>query len=374
MKKAVVSVTNDLVTDQRVQRTIAVMQDMGFHVTFVGRKLPGSLPANLGCKTRRFRLWFYRGFLFYASYNLRLFVFLLSRPYDLYLANDLDTLLPNFLVARLRGRPLVYDAHEYFTGVPEIQHRPLVKWVWTTLEAWIFPRLKWVVTVNESIAGLYENQYGIRPKVVRNISDSRLPGPVKNRRELGLPESAFILINQGAGINVERGMEEAVTALPLLDNKIHLLLVGKGDVLVALKEKVRQLDLTERVHFIPPKPYLEMLQYTLNADCGLSLDKPLSPNYRYSLPNKIFDYIKCSKPVVVSRVKEVSGLVRQYAIGEICSEVTPREIATCVNQVIEKGQASYAAGLKRAAEENNWERESEVWSELFLSVTHSVQR
>lgn len=374
MKKAVVSVTNDLVTDQRVQRTISVLQSKGYAVTFVGRRLPGSLPVNMSCKTRRFNLWFKNGFLFYATYNLRLFIFLLFRSYDLYLSNDLDTLLPNFLISRLRRKPLIYDAHEYFTGVPEIQHRPLVKWVWTSLEKTIFPQLKYVVTVNESIAALYDKEYGKRPLVVRNISDSRLPESVKSREELGLPNSGFIVINQGAGINVDRGMEEMVQAMKQLPDDFHLLLVGKGDVVDALKKMVTSLNLDKRVIFIPPRPYMEMLQYTLNADCGLSLDKPLSPNYQYSLPNKVFDYVKSGIPVLGSNVVEVSGLINKYGFGEVCESVDPESIAKELREIRNKGKDFYIRGIQKAASENNWESERAVWEGLLDELDQSLHR
>ncbi len=365
MKKAVVTVTNDLVTDQRVMRTIGVLRDLGFEPTFVGRQLPQSLPFEKPYPSHRFRLWFNKGFLFYANYNLRLFFFLLFRRYDLYLSNDLDSLLPNFLISKLKRKPLVYDSHEYFTGVPEIQHRPVVKAVWTRLEKWIFPKLKDVITVNDSIAELYRQEYGKDVKVVRNISDSSLPEKVKTREDLGLPKDAFILINQGAGINVDRGMEEALETLKLLPPRVVLLIVGNGDALPGLKKMAEELMLSGRVIFKPKQPYLEMLQYTLNSDCGLSLDKPLSPNYRFSLPNKVFDYIKCGLPLVVSDVVEVQKVVRKYQLGEVISDHQPQNIASAIRVVMEKGKTFYSTNLLKAAAENNWEREQEVWKQVF---------
>ncbi len=365
MKKAVVSVTNDLVTDQRVMRTIGVLRELGFEPTFVGRQLPQSLAFNKPYPSHRFKLWFNKGFLFYANYNLRLFFFLLFRRYDLYLSNDLDTLLPNFLVSRLKGKPLIYDSHEYFTGVPEIQHRPVVKAVWTRLERWIFPKLKDVVTVNESIAGLYASEYGKQVNVVRNISDSSLPENVKSRVELGLPHEAYILINQGAGINVDRGMEEALEALKLLPERVVLLIVGNGDAVPGLKQLAEKEGLQARVIFKPKQPYLEMLQYTLNADCGLSLDKPLSPNYQFSLPNKVFDYIKCGLPLVVSGVVEVKKIVEKYELGEIITDHQPQNIAEAISAVMQKGKQYYRPNLAQAAAENNWETERQVWIEIF---------
>ncbi|HBF20220.1 MAG TPA: glycosyltransferase [Cryomorphaceae bacterium] len=363
-KKVVVSVTNDLVTDQRVKRSIEVLQELGFEVCFVGRQLRESLPVEQPYKTVRFKLWFRKGFLFYANYNLRLFTFLIFRKFDLYLSNDLDTLLPNFLVSRMRAKPLVYDSHEYFTGVPEIQGRPVVKGIWSFLERWLLPKANDFITVNQSIASLYYDDYGVVAEVVRNISDSQLPEVHKTRAALGIPQDVYVLINQGSGINTDRGMEEAFEALKKMDHTI-LMLVGKGDVLPLLKEKARLEGLQEKVLFIPPQPYLEMLQYTLNADCGLSLDKDTNLNYRYSLPNKLFDYVKCHIPVLVSDVVEVSSVVRNYDIGEVIPDHSAASICEGIETIRKKGKAFYSPGLEKAARENNWDEERQKLVEIF---------
>ena len=68
-----------------------------------------------------------------------------------------------------KEKPIVYDSHEYFLGVPEIQNRFIVKKVWTSIEQFIFPKLQYVFTVNNSIADLYFQDYNSRPNVIRNL-------------------------------------------------------------------------------------------------------------------------------------------------------------------------------------------------------------
>jgi hypothetical protein len=77
----------------------------------VGRLLPNSKPLSRGYKTVRFKLWFTKGPLFYF-FNLRLFYLYGYKPAALH-ANDLDTLLPNFLISKWFNIPLVYDSHEF---------------------------------------------------------------------------------------------------------------------------------------------------------------------------------------------------------------------------------------------------------------------
>jgi len=192
MKRALVSVTNDLATDNRAHRSCSVLQELGYEVLLVGRRLPGSLPLERPYRTRRMRLLFNKGPLFYAEYNTRLFFLLLCSRVTLLFSNDLDTLLPNFLVARLRGKKLVYDTHEFYTEVPELVRRPRVRAVWLAIERWIFPRLRTVITVNGSIAEAYRARYGNTVDVVRNIPMARDLGPLPSREALGLPPNKRI--------------------------------------------------------------------------------------------------------------------------------------------------------------------------------------
>src|SRR5688500_17764194 len=116
-KKIIVSVISDLVTDQRVQKECNTFYKAGYEVLLIGRKSKNSFGLNeLPYKVIRFYNLFRRGPLMYLVFNTQLFFFLLFRKKaDILWANDLDTLLPNFIIARLKKIKLVYDSHEYFT-------------------------------------------------------------------------------------------------------------------------------------------------------------------------------------------------------------------------------------------------------------------
>ena len=248
MKRVIVSVTNDLVTDQRVGRTCDVLSEMGFDVLLVGRKLKNSFPVDRSYRTKRFQLIFNKGVLFYAEYNLRLFLFLLFTKKSVLFSNDLDTLLPNYLISKLQNKKLIFDSHELFSEIPELVTRKRVKKIWLSIEKRIIPKLKHVITVSDSIKDHYQNLYGVSAIVVRNISENKEHH--QTNFEFDTKDKKVILY-QGS-VNVGRGLELMINTMHLLDDYIFVV-IGNGDILQELKEKTVAQSLEKKVKFLGKK-------------------------------------------------------------------------------------------------------------------------
>lgn len=362
--------TNDLVTDNRVDKVCLFLLREGFEVLLVGRKLKSSAALNQRpYNTKRLTLLFTKGALFYAEYNLRLFFLLLFRSASHQLSNDLDTLLANYLAAKMRKRQLVYDSHELYTEVPELIHRPRIKRIWERIEAWIFPKLNSIYTVNDSIAEFYSTKYNKKVHVVRNVSPKWQTVLVPLKTDLGIPEGKQLLIVQGAGINIDRGIEELIEAMPKINENCVLLIVGAGDVLEQIKSRVAELKIQGRVLFFGKRPYYEMMAFTHHADWGISLDKDTNMNYRFSLPNKIFDYIHAKTPIICSDLPEIRKIVHAHQVGVFIPAHEPTILANFINDLLSKPEehATFVANCNIAAEQLCWEHEEQVLREIYAT-------
>ncbi len=363
MQKIIVSVTNDLTNDQRVHKVCTSLHDFGYEILLVGRKLENSLPLERDYKTHRIDLFFNKGFLFYAEYNVRLFFYLFFKKKNILLSNDLDTLLSNYLVSKVQKKKLVYDSHELFTEVPELVNRPKTQNIWLQLEQNILPKLKNAYTVCDSIANYYNTKYKTDFKVVRNL-------PVLEKsalRKKNKDEKVKTIIYQGA-VNLGRGLELMIDTMSYLENyTFHI--IGDGDILTNLKNKVEQQNLSSKVFFLGKKTPSELKKITPKATIGISIEEDLGLNYRYALPNKLFDYIHANIPVLVSNLPEMKAIVEKYKIGEIITNRNPKALATQIVKMKSKEKEALQKNLKKARVELQWEKEEKILQNIFNNLS-----
>jgi len=355
--KITVSVTNDLVSDQRVDKVCTTLIQNGYEVILIGRKLPQSKPVKRPYPVKRMDLLFRQTLFFYAEYNIRLFFYLLFEKADIFLSNDTDTLPANYLASIIRKKPLVFDAHELFPETPEVVDRKRIKKFWKAIEDFIFPRLKNTYTVCDSIAAYYKEKYKIDMQVVRNI-------PLKKTKPLRIvpqfspidAKGKQVILYQGA-INRGRGIEWMIETMPLLENYVFYV-IGEGDILKQLKEKVKTMQLTSKVIFMGRIPFENLSAYTACADIGINLLENWGLSYYYSLPNRIFDYIRENIPVLASDFPEIRKIVAHYDIGMLINNLDPQYLASVIKRMTLKGKNHSAFAI--ANEELCWENEASV--------------
>ena len=215
---------------------------------------------------------------------------------------------------------------------------------------------------SQGIANFYENKYPVKFSIVRN-----LPLPLKQEDELPVDRSTCdrkTIIYQGA-LNMGRGLEQAVRAMQYLE-EADLLLVGSGDLDESLRNLVKELDLTN-VKFTGRIPLEEVMHLTRKASVGISVEEDMGLNYHFALPNKLFDYIQASIPVVVSDLPEMSRIVKNYEIGMITTSLEPHSLAEVFREALfnEVRRKQWGANLRIAAAELNWNREKPILEAIF---------
>ena len=354
--KAVICSQSDFACDYRIHKLRRTLESMGYEVTCLGRKHPQRSNVQDDVVSL-LDMWFWHGPLFYAELNIRLFFrILFCRRYDLVVAIDLDTLPGCTMATGLRHEMLLFDSHEYFPGVPEIANKPVVRWVWNRLQDLFVPFADVCVTVCQSLADIFRQKYGKNFLVVRNVPLAERRCQSSSSDEQPSPRP-FTILYQGA-VNVGRGVEETIRALPSLPD-CHFLVVGDGDVMSSVRQLAADCGVADRVEFAGRRPFNELGGFMARADVGIVFMQNLCPNYYYSLPNRIFDFIQAGLPILGVDFPEIARIVRGNDVGICISDPSPDNVRDAVMQIRNNPAMvqRWKDNMARMADSLTWENE-----------------
>ena len=254
---------------------------------------------------------------------------MLNLNYDYILANDLDTLPACFFISKLKNITLVYDSHELFSEGPELQGRKFVQGFWRKLEDFFLPKVQNSYTVSQSIAEFYNAKYQNNMGLIRNIP---LKKDILEFDDVAFPTKNRTILYQGV-LNPGRGLIPMIKALHFIDN-LDLIIIGYGKVKAELRAFVVEQHMQDRVHFLGRIAREKLFNYTKLATLGMVLEEPLGLSFKYSLPNKLFDYIHAEIPIIAGNMPEISRIINEYKVGVLVDDYQPENIAKSINNLL----------------------------------------
>lgn len=363
--KVLISVFNNLYTDQRVEKVCQTLFDCGYEIELIGNNWGGLPEMQRNYSFTRIELQSKILRYAYIEFQRKLYLELKKRAdkNTILLSNDLDTLLPNYLVSKKLKLPLVFDSHEIFTEMPSINGRFTQK-IWRSLESFIVPKLKFMMTASESYADWFHKTYDIeRPVVVQNF-----PVRIENTQNYHQISTPKIIMYQGV-INPSRGLDKMIPAMKFIENA-EFWIAGDGPKKEEYVQLTKSLGLEVKVKFLGKIKPEKLRAITHQADVGLSIEENNGLSYYFSMPNKISDYIQARIPVVVSDFPEMRKVIDQYKAGEKIENYD--QLPEIINAVLKNGKKYYQEYLDHAAHELCWENEAPKITALFQKVEKSL--
>ncbi|WP_290712575.1 glycosyltransferase [Flavihumibacter sp. CACIAM 22H1] len=359
-KRIIFTVTNELNYDQRMQRIAGSLAAAGFSVCLVGvakKNSPELLKFSF--QQKRIRVWFTKGKLFYLEYMFRLFWWLLFQRVQILCAIDLDTILPVYLVATIRSKKKVYDAHELFCEMKEVVSRPPIYAAWKKLESWMLPKFRRGYTVNEPIARIFEENYGVHYQVIRNV-------PKLAESSYSLEKNSFLLY-QGA-VNEGRLFEVLIPAMQWVDYPLHI--YGDGNFLEQTRALIKQYKLQEKVFLKGKLAPPALKKITAQALLGFTLFENRGLSNYYSLANRFFDYVHAATPQIAVDFPVYRSLNKEAPVAVLTGTTDARELAMEINNLLAdplRYKMLQQNCLKRR-QEWNWEQEEKLLINLYKAL------
>ncbi|MEZ5596002.1 MAG: glycosyltransferase [Pseudomonadales bacterium] len=303
---------------------------------------------------------------------------LLLQP-DIVHVHDLPQLRPGVFVSRRLGIPALYDAHELYpeihTLTPDQQERLAV------VEKHFSPRVNAMITVNPFIARRQAEWYGIQePAVVLNAAEVdeliELTRPDTLREALGLDASAAVLLFQG-WISIDRRIGDLVSAMPDTHESVHLVLLGYGTDIPALKQLAQTLGVAHRVHFPPPVPQSELMHWVSSADAGMIPYQPIDANHLYCSPNKLFEFIAATVPIIANDLPYLRSVVADNGFGIVQTLNTPADYAAAINAMFDPalgGAQRFRATIRNGREAYLWPAQEKVLYGIYDAANITAHR
>ncbi len=383
-------------TDVRVMREATALTEAGFDVSIVDvvncdHTFPSeeeihrirvkhiNMPSWF--VPTRFKPWF---LVKAAQMLIRSTSRLMQVPANVYHAHDDTALLACYIAARLRRKPLIFDAHElplFQSPLAQmsIRHRWL-RAITARLLASIVPSCAGVITVSSPIAQEIRHHYHASAvTLVRNVPRFQtVQKSDRLRRHLGLSPEVCIALYQG-GMQTNRGLNRLIRAAAFLASNIVIVLMGNGpkEVVSELEVLIVSEGVADQVKMIPAVPYQELLDWTASADIGLVVYAPdYSLNVQMCLPNKFFEYLMAGLPVLSSRLDAITEAIKTYNCGQVVSSLAPADIGKAINTMLESHDAlarMRQSALHAAQHEFHWEKESRILVQLYHDVLDGVR-
>lgn len=243
---------------------------------------------------------------------------------DVLIANDLSA-LP--LALRLaRGKPVVFDAHEYAPG----EHDNQMLWRWTlgrfnrAFCRRYLHQASSMLTVCQGIAQEYATHYGVRPLVLHNAPAFQKLSPAP------LDKDHIRMIHHGVASSA-RHLEVMIEMMSHLDERFTLdfmLMESEPGYLAQLQGMARG---DSRIRFVAPVAMPQICASINPYDLGVYLLPPDNFNHRHALPNKFFEFVQARLAVAIGPSPEMASLVRQYGCGIVSDSFDPQDLAQCLS-------------------------------------------
>lgn len=361
-KKIITSAFSNLYTDQRIEKVCHTLYENGYSLELIGNDWGGAEKITRPYPFSRIMLVSKSLKTAYFEFNWKLYKELKKKAdkNTILHANDIDALLPNYLIAKKLKIPLIFDSHEIFSEMPAIQGKMSQK-IWRYLEKKVLPNLKFMITASGSYAKWFKEKYHVEATVVQNA-------PKKINFPIDIPDNKpKVFLYQGA-INPFRGIDKAILAMHHIDDAVFKI-AGDGPKKKEYEELVARENLQHKVEFLGKLVPEDLRKITLTADVGMSIEENGGDSYLYSLPNKVLDCIQARVPLIMADLPEMRNIRMQFDVGEIIKDHQPENIADAVFRILNKGRKGYQDELKKASELLCWENEELKLLEVFRKAS-----
>jgi len=298
----------------------------------------------------------------FVRFNRKLFFKLMKTKFDIVHCHDFDTLIPGFLAAKLKGKKIVFDSHEFYPAMMQDQGMKTLSKIAKRIQSFVVKRVNLIVVVNPILERIFNK---LNKKVVLIMNSKKL-NEFQNIKENPLKKyknkKKFLYIG---AFSKGRNLLELIDIFKNKNNAM-LILGGNGYLEKQIKDKLHK-----NIIFLGRVKKEDVPKYTLASDYLLAIYKStLLNNDIAGPPNKLFEAIAAGKPIITSKKGSTGEMVRSIGCGITINPDDKEEIDFIIEKLISnKGlQRELSKKAKEAQKLYNWDNESKNLKKAYNSI------
>lgn len=313
----------------------------------------------------------------------------INEKFDVYHCHDTNTLPVGYILSRRDKAKLIFEPHEYFLDQICREWYRSNEFKYNLTQNLIKARGKYyeyadkIITVSETMADVLYKELNLKEKPAVLYNTRRKDDFIKInssshislREKFNIPTQKKILLFQG-NIEESRGTDIVIRSMRYVNNSVFIAAGRiKDEYYNILKSIIIAENLEDRIYFTGEETSERLLQYTYDADILIYLGKPIVKNMEYTLPNKFFDYLFSTRPMILSDLCTLKNMVQKYSIGinidihDINIEYIGKKINSFVND--DKLLTEISENIAKIKDLYVWENEEvkllSLYNELFKS-------
>lgn len=225
-----------------------------------------------------------------------------------------------------------------------------------------------VARQNEGVAVLRARGYAGPVDVVGNAVDDAIFRPMDRevcKKALGV--RGFVAGYIGRMVE-EKGLMNILDALVVGPSDVSFIFVGSGPFQAVLESRVAELALSNRVHFIPPRP-MDSLPSILNAMDVLLLVSHTTATWKEQFGRVIIEAHACGTPVIGSDSGAIPEVIGQGGI--VVGERQPAAIASALRRLAQEPDLRRKMGEQGRLQVQNkytWRQVAERMCNIYSKI------
>ena len=247
---------------------------------------------------------------------------------SIYHCHEPESFLIALYLMFFKGKKIIYDVHEYYVdALAELMHLPIKTFLVFLLNFFILYLIEpffcqyasAIITADEGIAQRYR-KFNDNVTSIFNFPVAELFNQDNYERIKERFGDSFVVVYVG-GLSEERGILDAIKAVhkaSMEQPRIKLLLIGSfmsKDFEETCLKYVKLNELQDNVEFLGYMPHDDVPKYIKASDVGIALFHPTKRFMKTSYPIKLFEYMICGKPIIVSDFPAMKKVVDDARCG-----------------------------------------------------------